>query len=68
MQGKRVLTVEEAKALPPPTEEELARRRAVLAEVRKEVDAFLAAGGRLPTAEEWQDTWEAVHYGDEDDD
>jgi hypothetical protein len=71
VQGKRVLTVEEAKALPPLTEAEKARiaerRRAIFEDVQRRTEAFLAAGGRLPTQEEWEETWNEVHYGDDED-
>jgi hypothetical protein len=60
MQGKRVLTVEEARNLPPPTEEELAARRAVLAAAREDYERFIAAGGRPLSREEWQRQWEEI--------
>lgn len=66
MQRKRALTVEEAKALPPPTEEELARRRAVLARAQADYERFLAAGGRPLTHEEWQRQWEEIDSDDDD--
>jgi hypothetical protein len=68
MSSRRALTVEEYRALPPPTEEELARQRAInaeiFAEVRRRHADFLAAGGTVMTDEEWQEYWD--HRWDED--
>ena len=57
----RVMTVEEYKALPPLTEEERAEthriRTALMAGVRREHEAFVAAGGHVMTDEEWDAYW-----------
>lgn len=64
--GRRVLTVEEARNLLPPSEEELERRRAVLDAVRRRVEAehceFIARGGVPLSLEEFLEaigrTWD----------
>jgi hypothetical protein len=65
MQRKFVLTVEEAKALPPLTDEELARRRAVLAAASADAERWLARRGGVPISEE--DLEWAMRPDDEDD-
>jgi len=58
--SRRVLTVEEARNLPPPTEEEIAQRRESMAgflEAEREISASIVArpGGRPFTEEELED-------------
>jgi hypothetical protein len=65
-EAARVLTLEEARALPPPTADQLARRRAALDAVDSERAAFVAAGGKLMTDEEWQEFWDSRWDDDED--
>ncbi|MEX0784214.1 MAG: hypothetical protein WD557_16360 [Dehalococcoidia bacterium] len=65
MQGKHVLTVEEARALAPPTAEELARRREILAGASELARQTLERRGGVPISDteiEW-----AMRPDDEDD-
>jgi hypothetical protein len=65
MQRKRVLTVEEAKQLPPPTEEELAQRRAVLRAMSELARRTVERRGGQPISDE--DLEWALSWDDEDD-
>ena len=66
MQGKRVLTVEEAKNLPPPTPEELEQRRRWLAEAHALAERILERRGGVPISDEELE-W-AMSPDDEDED
>lgn len=70
MQGKRVLTVEEFKALPPPTAEEIEERRRRmdewLASARELSERILERRGGIPISDE--DIEWALSHDDEDED
>lgn len=69
MEGKRVLTVEEARALPPLTERELEERRAsmarLMAEAEKLRQQILHRRGGVPIPDEDID-WALSHDDDDD--
>ena len=56
----RVYTVEEARNLPPPSEELLCRRREIMDEVLRQHEAYLAAGGKVMTQEEFEELWDDI--------
>ncbi len=62
--GRRVLTVEEARNLLPPSEEELERRRAVLEEILALRAEILRSRGGVPISAEDME-WALLHGDDE---
>lgn len=70
--GFRVLTVEEGLALPPLTEEEVERRRAIVRAVLDAADRrfeeHVRRGGHVMTHDEWQEFWDSRYDEDWDDD
>jgi hypothetical protein len=66
MAARKVLTVEEALALPPPTAEELEQRRKVLLRVKALNDATLKRRHGVPIP--WEEIELALHRGERDDD
>jgi hypothetical protein len=66
MTQRKVLTVEEALALPPPTEEELEQRREVLRRLQALNAATLKRRNGVPIP--WEEIELALHRGERDDD
>ena len=56
----RVYTVDEARNLPPPSEELLRRRREIMNRLWHEQEAYVAAGGYVLTQAEFEELWDEI--------